>query len=398
MGRSPYLGSARYLRRPVIAPKVNSCLCWAPSCTSPHPGGELVPRARLTAPARRRPGVDAPARPDLRTRRIRQDHPDDPVAGIGRARGATRRASRSGWPGSRWTRRTPTCAGSSRISSRRSGRRSPEVGGEALALMETDRGLPAEDVLVSLVNDLDALAGPTVLALDDYHVIDARDVHEAVTFLLDTCRPSVTLAITTRADPPLPLGAAARPRRAPRAARRRPALHRGRGRARSSTTSWAWTSSRRRSPPWRPAPRGGRRPAAGRPVGARPQPTRRRGRSGALRRGVHRQPPVRPGLPARGGPGPAAGRRTRVPPRHLGPRPADRRLCDAVTGAHRTARRCSRRSNGRTCSSSRWTTSAGGTATTTSSPTRCVPACLPGIPSGSASCTRPPADGSPRTG
>ncbi len=83
---------------------------------------------------------------------------------------------------------------------------SPEVGGEALALLETDRGLPAEDVLVSLVNELDELAGPTVLALDDYHVIDARDVHEAVTFLLDHLPPRVTLAITTRADPPLPLG------------------------------------------------------------------------------------------------------------------------------------------------------------------------------------------------
>ena len=70
------------------------------------------------------------------------------------------------------------------------------------------------------------LAGPTVLALDDYHVIDAPPVHEAVTFLLDNLPPQVTLAMTTRADPPLPLSAAARARRARRAARRRPAVHR----------------------------------------------------------------------------------------------------------------------------------------------------------------------------
>jgi len=82
---------------------------------------------------------------------------------------------------------------------------SPAVGGEALALMETDRGLPSEDVLASLVNDLDELAEPTVLALDDYHVIDAPDIHAAVTFLLDHLPPQVTVAITTRADPPLPL-------------------------------------------------------------------------------------------------------------------------------------------------------------------------------------------------
>jgi LuxR family maltose regulon positive regulatory protein len=82
---------------------------------------------------------------------------------------------------------------------------SPRVGAEALALLESDRALPAEAVLVSLVNDLDELAGPTVLALDDYHVIDAPDIHESVTFLLDHLPPQVTMAITTRADPPLPL-------------------------------------------------------------------------------------------------------------------------------------------------------------------------------------------------
>ncbi len=82
---------------------------------------------------------------------------------------------------------------------------SPRVGAEALALLDSGRTLPAEAVLVSLVNDLDELAGPTVLALDDYHVIDAPDIHESVTFLLDHLPPQVTIAITTRADPPLPL-------------------------------------------------------------------------------------------------------------------------------------------------------------------------------------------------
>ncbi len=60
-------------------------------------------------------------------------------------------------------------------------------------------------VLVSLINDLDILAGPTVLALDDYHVIDGAAVHEAVTFLLENLPTQVTLAMSTRADPPLPL-------------------------------------------------------------------------------------------------------------------------------------------------------------------------------------------------
>ncbi len=82
---------------------------------------------------------------------------------------------------------------------------SPEVGADALALINTDRGLPVEDIVASLVNDLDALAGPTVVALDDYHVIDTAEVHRAVGFLLDHLPPQVTVAMTTRADPPLPL-------------------------------------------------------------------------------------------------------------------------------------------------------------------------------------------------
>jgi LuxR family transcriptional regulator, maltose regulon positive regulatory protein len=81
----------------------------------------------------------------------------------------------------------------------------PEVGSEAVALLDTDRGFAADAILASLVNDLDAYAGPLVVALDDYHAIDTPAVHEAVTFLLDNLPPQVTLAMTTRADPPLPL-------------------------------------------------------------------------------------------------------------------------------------------------------------------------------------------------
>src|SRR3954470_8943765 len=81
----------------------------------------------------------------------------------------------------------------------------PEAAVDALALLEAGATTPADDVLVSLINDLDVLAGPTVVALDDYHVIDGAAVHQAVTFLLDNLPPQVTLAMTPRADPPLPL-------------------------------------------------------------------------------------------------------------------------------------------------------------------------------------------------
>ena len=44
-----------------------------------------------------------------------------------------------------------------------------------------------------------------MLVLDDYHVITAPEVHEALTFLLDHAPDQVHLMVATRADPPLPV-------------------------------------------------------------------------------------------------------------------------------------------------------------------------------------------------
>lgn len=81
---------------------------------------------------------------------------------------------------------------------------SEALGEEAAALLEHEP-LPVGDVLVSLINDLDSQAGPTVIVLDDYHVVDNTDIHQAMAFLIDNLPPPVTIAMTTRADPPLPV-------------------------------------------------------------------------------------------------------------------------------------------------------------------------------------------------
>jgi LuxR family maltose regulon positive regulatory protein len=81
----------------------------------------------------------------------------------------------------------------------------PEVGADALVMLDDAHGPVADDILVSLINDLEVVEEPTVLVLDDYHVIDSPAVHEAVVFLLDNLPPQVAVAITTRVDPPLPL-------------------------------------------------------------------------------------------------------------------------------------------------------------------------------------------------
>ncbi len=78
------------------------------------------------------------------------------------------------------------------------------VGADALALLESPRP-PIEAVLASLLNDLSCVADDVVLVLDDYHVVDSRDVHDGVAFLLEHLPPQLHLVIAGRADPPLPL-------------------------------------------------------------------------------------------------------------------------------------------------------------------------------------------------
>jgi LuxR family maltose regulon positive regulatory protein len=81
----------------------------------------------------------------------------------------------------------------------------PGVGESALALLQAPGPPPIETVLTALLNDLSAAAGDIVLVLDDYHVIDARDVQDGMAFLLDHLPPGLHVVIAGRADPALPL-------------------------------------------------------------------------------------------------------------------------------------------------------------------------------------------------
>jgi LuxR family maltose regulon positive regulatory protein len=64
---------------------------------------------------------------------------------------------------------------------------------------------PTEAILTALLNEITTLPGGFVLVLDDYHLIDAKPVDDALTFLLEHLPPRMHLVIATRADPQLPL-------------------------------------------------------------------------------------------------------------------------------------------------------------------------------------------------
>ena len=100
----------------------------------------------------------------------------------------------------------------------------PGAGDAALRLLRSPQAPPIEAVLTTLLNELADLDAEAALVLDDYHLIDSREIHEALTFLIEHLPPHFHLVIATRADPPLPL-ARLRAWRIDRAACRRPAFH-----------------------------------------------------------------------------------------------------------------------------------------------------------------------------
>jgi LuxR family maltose regulon positive regulatory protein len=80
------------------------------------------------------------------------------------------------------------------------------LGTRAQAALHAPGTTLADNVVPLLINDLDALGEPLVLVLDDYHEIENGEIHEAMALLLERLPTTAQLAISTRSDPPLPLG------------------------------------------------------------------------------------------------------------------------------------------------------------------------------------------------
>jgi LuxR family maltose regulon positive regulatory protein len=80
----------------------------------------------------------------------------------------------------------------------------PQVGGAALALVESTRG-SVDAAITLLLNDLAALPHELDLVLDDYHLADSPEVAEGMRYLLDHLPPPVRVLVGTRVDPDLPL-------------------------------------------------------------------------------------------------------------------------------------------------------------------------------------------------
>ena len=79
----------------------------------------------------------------------------------------------------------------------------PEVGAAALEALAASA--PLETVVASLLNDLSQSSTDLVLVLDDYHLVEAPEVHDAMSVLLEHQPAQLHVVLATRVDPPLPL-------------------------------------------------------------------------------------------------------------------------------------------------------------------------------------------------
>jgi LuxR family maltose regulon positive regulatory protein len=72
-----------------------------------------------------------------------------------------------------------------------------------LRLLQSSELQPIEVILTPLINEIAGISNRMILVLDDYHLIDAQPIHDALDFLLDNLPPRVHLVIATRVDPPI---------------------------------------------------------------------------------------------------------------------------------------------------------------------------------------------------
>jgi LuxR family transcriptional regulator, maltose regulon positive regulatory protein len=82
---------------------------------------------------------------------------------------------------------------------------SADMGEGVLGALQSPQPPSTESILTALLNEINTVPDHFILVLDDYHVIEATPVENALVFLLEHLPPQMHLVIATREDPHLPL-------------------------------------------------------------------------------------------------------------------------------------------------------------------------------------------------
>ena len=79
------------------------------------------------------------------------------------------------------------------------------LGEGALSILQSQQPPAVEPVLISLINEIAAIPERILLVLDDFHLVEAQPVQDALTFFLENLPTQVHLVVATRMDPDLPI-------------------------------------------------------------------------------------------------------------------------------------------------------------------------------------------------
>jgi LuxR family maltose regulon positive regulatory protein len=79
------------------------------------------------------------------------------------------------------------------------------IGAGASGALQSPQPPSTESILTSLLNEIILIPDDFIFILDDYHVVDSKQIDNALTFLIERLPPQMHLVIATREDPDLPL-------------------------------------------------------------------------------------------------------------------------------------------------------------------------------------------------
>ena len=82
----------------------------------------------------------------------------------------------------------------------------PEIGRNASDIFNSTQIRDIEPIVINLLNDLIVSQTTILLVIDDYHVIDSKDIHKSFNFFLERLPSNIHVILLTRIDPQLTLG------------------------------------------------------------------------------------------------------------------------------------------------------------------------------------------------
>ncbi len=80
-----------------------------------------------------------------------------------------------------------------------------QIGLDVQAALEETLAPHFDILLTRLISEIEKFPDKSIIVLDDYHLINSKQVHDAINFLIEFLPPVIHLVISGRTDPPLPI-------------------------------------------------------------------------------------------------------------------------------------------------------------------------------------------------